>query len=91
MKVTPFPAKVRHFKKWRTNIIDDEVFDFVHVVNGKAVPDGTKGILVLRTKGRKTSIHGVMVPPTFGRTYHANCRIEIRQNLDGKYEWVRCI
>lgn len=91
MKVTPYPTKVKHFADWRVNILDDEPFTFLDVVNGKSVDTGILGVTVIRTKGRKTVTHGVQVPASFTKVYHGNCRIEITQTVDGRYHWVRCL
>ena len=91
MKVTPYPTKVKHFRSWRTNVIDDEPFTFLTVKDGKSVDTGIPAVLVLRTKGKKTAVHGARIPKGWTKVYHGHCRVEIEQGLDGEYAIVRCI
>jgi hypothetical protein len=90
-KVSPYPTKVKHFRKWRTNVLDDTPWSFLEVVKGKSRETGVMGVSVLRTKGKKTVTHGAIIPKGWVKRYHGNCRVELRQNLDGTYEIVRCL
>lgn len=90
MKVTPFkPAKT--LKSWTYNIIDPEPFEFLTVKDGKSVGTGVMGVLVLGTKGKRTTTHGASFPKGWDKRYHGTCRVIVRRLDDGSYTILRCI
>ena len=87
----------RILRKWAVTVLDsDDVFEMLAIVDGKGVPTGRKATVVLRTKGKRTSVHAADIPSGWERVYHSNCRVALaRRPKDDPqgagYVILRCI
>ena len=68
----------RILRKWAVTVLDgDDVFSMLAVKDGKCVETGRKATVVLRTKGKVTSVHAADIPEGWEQRYHSHCRVAL--------------